>query len=266
MTETLHTCDKCGRGGFTFKGLKVHNCEPVSGSRMPARLAQFDQTLMGQQLEAQYKKALNGSFEILLFGAMMGHLEATVARLQPDRPKAGPGSHEGSVKAWIEEHSPAVNYKTAMGFKSLAVLAAKRFELNESELYRVLSTTDEDLSRNDRKTRLLIEQAIAGKSMRALQFEFRFARDLDAHPAAGKALRLPPPPRQFIRDSLKNLRRSCDEVKQLWSTMNKAETDNVCNRLLDMLEQLTQCGWSPDPEKVRGKRDFEAHAELSDEG
>lgn len=65
----------------------------------------------------QYRRAISGTLEILRFGAMLIEVDMSLTR---ETHKGGCFQTGETLKAWLEEHCPEVNYKTAMRFKSLA--------------------------------------------------------------------------------------------------------------------------------------------------
>ncbi len=66
----------------------------------------------------QYGKAKAGTLEVLRFGAMLCDLDDALNAASDKAPQGRRGDE--SLKGYLETHCPAINYKTAIGFKLLA--------------------------------------------------------------------------------------------------------------------------------------------------
>lgn len=136
------------------------------------------------QLQDQYRKAVAGTREVLVFGAMMMQLGASL-ELQI---RHG-GNHEGrTLKDWIETNCPSINYKTAHGFYTLAKGLREALEIPvTTDIHRLLTAAPADLSKREAKIRAEIDNAIAGKSARQLEFDFGIRKARAALPSLGGA-------------------------------------------------------------------------------
>lgn len=81
------------------------------------------------QLTSQYEKVecAKGAFvrEAVRFGAMLIEVEASLStavdKLTSKRGRIGEGRPNCGLETWLSENCPAINYKTAMSYKSMAV-------------------------------------------------------------------------------------------------------------------------------------------------
>ena len=132
-----------------------------------------DEVNAAEALSAQYAKALAGTREILLFGAMMDRLPTVLSRQNGQQARNAGGRFDGGLKAWLAEHCPEINYHVAYGFLQLARAMAKALALPaECDLPRLLAAPAEELSDDDARVRETIDEAIEGKSRRQLEFDF----------------------------------------------------------------------------------------------
>ncbi len=127
---------------------------------------------LATQLTDQYKRAISGTRDILLFGAMMMQLGGMLSRKGGEW-QSGPGVKGTGLKGWIEEHCPEINYKTARSFYNLARGLAETFALPAKvDLSRLLTAPVEDLSETDASYRTQLDDFLIGKSKRQLEFDF----------------------------------------------------------------------------------------------
>jgi len=75
--------------------------------------------LAPEAITTQYRKAVAGCLEMVRFGAMMIEVSFNLTREIGAR-GGGHTPREETLKGWLEEHCPEVNYGTAMRFKALA--------------------------------------------------------------------------------------------------------------------------------------------------
>ena len=78
-----------------------------------------------------------------------------------------------TLKAWLDEHAPEVNYKTAMRFKRLAeaALAGSGAGLGAGEASRMLGAGAGELSADEAEKRRALESFLEGRSQRDLWAE-----------------------------------------------------------------------------------------------
>lgn len=72
--------------------------------------------LAPEAITTQYRKAVAGCLEMVRFGAMMIEVNTSLTR----EIRKGCLQSGETLKAWLAEHCPEVNYGTAMRFKALA--------------------------------------------------------------------------------------------------------------------------------------------------
>jgi hypothetical protein len=122
----------------------------------------------------QYHKAVNGTREILIFGAMIMKLEV-VLELQNN--SHGPQTKGMGLKGWIEEHCPDINYKTAFSFYRFARGMRETMRIKDgTDIPKLLMAPQKELSTSESKIRTEIDDVIFGKSQRQLEFDFGIRR------------------------------------------------------------------------------------------
>jgi hypothetical protein len=107
------------------------------GDARPAEAGTPTETEMAGAVTEQYWKAAHGIFEIMRFGGMLEEVDRHLANLsrQIGRKRNAHGNQHGadaseiSLTAWLGEHCPDVNYKTAMSFKSLSDGLREHFKI-----------------------------------------------------------------------------------------------------------------------------------------
>lgn len=183
-TETLHQCPSCGTHGFTKRGLKAHRCDgkqrntasaapageqseqpPEATSLVVAAGTLSDDALMGQQLTAQFAKAITATRDVVVFGAMMLKARERVVSA------GGRDSKGEGFKAWLETHAPEVakSRSTAYRFMALAEGVQEEFRLGKkADLTLLLTEPADELTPSLRKKQGDILAFLEGRSQRQL--------------------------------------------------------------------------------------------------
>jgi hypothetical protein len=218
---------------------------------------QPDERLIARQLSEQYQRAVGGLWEVVKFGAMLAHTQQHLfADLRGKGGSRGIESSGDGLKAWLAEQCADINYKTAWRFKGLAEGLQKEFKLGQpADLQRLLTSSEDDLTRADRKVRQEIGDFLEGQSQRQLQFRFMTDR-LSKAPKVLSA-------REKVSikvQVLTNLRAACQEFLRMKSVMDDDHFNTGCGRLVKTLEEATACPWSPDPHNERPKDQYTEHA------
>lgn len=82
---------------------------------------------LAEAINEQWQRAQGGLIEILRFGALMIRIDN---RLGGGKQR---NRHSGqTLKGWLKEHCPEINYKTAIGYKAAAVGLAEAAELPDN--------------------------------------------------------------------------------------------------------------------------------------
>jgi hypothetical protein len=214
---------------------------------------------MARQLSEQYQRAVGGLWEVVKFGAMMMHLQNTLFPELVGNGNAKKFESEGEgLKAWLAENCPELNRRTAYRFKGLAEGLQKEFKLGEpADLHRLLTASEDDLNRADRKTREEIAGFLEGQSQRQLQF--RLLSDRGEAPPVTRGPQKQQPLNKLCCIQIKE---ACAQFLLMRSHMPDLYFDSACSRLLKTLEEATACRWSPDPERARENIEFIESAEC----
>lgn len=151
-----------------IEGMKGTAGMVVRGGRTGTALQNRDGEV-AEALSAQYRRALEGVRNILIFGAMLNHLANCLSSQTMWRADLkGQG-----LKGWLAENCPEIHYKTANSFLQLARGMAKTLEVPaEADLPRLLGASEEELTEEERPWRERIDEALDGRTKRQLEFDF----------------------------------------------------------------------------------------------
>ena len=152
-TGTTETAGMVVRGGRTGTPLPDGDGEKAAAKALPK----------------QYRRAGAGTREILIFGAMMDRLGGVLSRQNtPSAYQPGTG-----LKAWLAKHCPEIHYHTAYAFLNLARGMVRALSLPaEADVPRLLGARVKELGEEERPLRKKLDEALAGKSRRQLEFDF----------------------------------------------------------------------------------------------
>ncbi len=189
MKETLVTCPTCNTPGFTERGLKAHRCkginrssaQPVGSSDSKSgitvatgklskapRLQKGDDKQVAAELGRLVRDAQDGTRRILICGLF---IETIVANLK-----------HGELGPWIDAHEAEIGAKRAsvFGWRDFSAEVMKQVGLQKSNaldfslpLHEALALPPAKVPEDVREVREKIDELIAGKSVRQLQFQFR---------------------------------------------------------------------------------------------
>jgi hypothetical protein len=151
------------------------------------------------EITAQYRRAVAGCLEMVRFGAMMVEVSFNLTR-EIGRRGGGHTPPEETLKGWLAEHCPDVNYATAMRFKLLAEGVQRACQIPAGTPLRLMlpgpaGETDAPIEwaregsgrrLSDDRIRALRQQVwelVDGQSARQLLFQF-MANPAD-HPKGG---------------------------------------------------------------------------------
>ena len=151
-------------------------------TKFEAAVGEYQRPYSAEQITEQYRKAVSGCLEMIRFGAMMIEVESGLER------DGQPNQHSGeTLKSWLEDNCPAINYKTALRFKGLAEGLQFHLRIPDSWPLRLAlpSGTDQDAEINAdlagelgikpkrlAQMRKEIWDFLEGKSARQLVFDF----------------------------------------------------------------------------------------------
>jgi hypothetical protein len=151
-------------------------------TKFEAAVGEYQRPYSAEQITEQYRKAVSGCLEMIRFGAMMIEVESGLER------DGQPNQHSGeTLKSWLEDNCPAINYKTALRFKGLAEGLQFHLRIPDSWPLRLAlpSGTDQDAEINAdlagelgikpkrlAQMRKEIWDFLEGKSARQVGFDF----------------------------------------------------------------------------------------------
>ena len=141
---------------------------------------------IAEQFQDQYRKAVSGTREVLIFGAMMMQIASSL-ELQTARPNQHTPKEE-TLKGWIEKFCPLINYKTACGFRTLAKAMREALSIPiTTDIHHLLTAPVASLSKKEAKIRAEMDGAIDGKSAVQLEWDFGVRKARAALPPSGGA-------------------------------------------------------------------------------
>ncbi|MDD4737558.1 MAG: hypothetical protein PHP44_15775 [Kiritimatiellae bacterium] len=171
------------------KSKRPNLCKSVQS--VDKKTAESESQQLATQLTDQYRKAISGTHEILLFGAMMLQLGGMLNQRGPNRDAVatGPGAKGLGLKGWIEEHCPEINYFTARSFYNLARGLVETLAIPaKMDLPLLLSSPVDQLSKHDANIRAKVDEFLSGKSKRQLEFDFGIRAPKPHHPGGNVQL------------------------------------------------------------------------------
>lgn len=151
---------------------------------------------MGEQLTRQYKLAVSGMREVLLFGAMLMqvrhllvHEPGVVSKLDTTK-HHGPQTKGMGLKAWLAEYSPEISRSTAYRFLGIAEAVAEEYAsvvgkrvAKELGFVELVTAQPEALSEPARLKQLELFDYVSGTSQRSWLDRFKAEDDT---PRGGK--------------------------------------------------------------------------------
>ena len=120
-----------------------------------------------------WKMAINGIRNVVCFGSMLCEVDTSLSRETSKR--TDPRGGVDTLKGWLAEHCPEINYKTAMKFRRMAeiTIAAAQTEYGAEigagetvELLGLLPHKGEEISDSGEAKRIILERFLDGKSQR----------------------------------------------------------------------------------------------------
>lgn len=152
--------------------------EVLPPESLPATVAGYTP----EQLTGQYRRAISGTLEIIRFGAMLVDIDSCLQRETAKQRNQHSGE---TVKGWLEQHCPDINYKCAMKYKGLAGGLQEYFRI-PAKLPLSAALPEPDGSVNvhkiplncrvspDKVEKIQVQvwEMVNGKSMRQLTFDF----------------------------------------------------------------------------------------------
>lgn len=219
----------------------------------PGTLSTRDDSLLGQQLTAQYRKAITATREVVIFGAMMIKIrESLSARGQAQRNQHS----EATVNGWLEQFAPEVSRPTAYRFMALAEGVQEEFQLGKKvDLTLLLTESADELTPALRKKQQHILEFLEGKSQRQLLLQLggdepkkktQRKRDEELTPEEEEAL-----VEKALRNEINELMDGIERFtsKKYFHVWNDAELDRAAELLTAALTALDT--WRAMP---KGKR------------
>jgi hypothetical protein len=197
--ETLHTCPTCGIPNFTERGLKAHRCkspsaapggEPTSSREQPQALQVVapgtisEDSQIGEQLTAQYHKAVSGMREVLIFGAMLKQVENTLSNVDKvsarGKQLTGNGVKGKGLKGWLATYAPEISRSTAYRFLGITEAVMDQYEMivgkqiaKKFDLPTLVTSSPESLPAAARTKQEELFDFVSGTSQRSWLDQFK---------------------------------------------------------------------------------------------
>ena len=173
-----------GRDQKTYGSPAVVKTEPHSRALTVVGAGNSQDEAMGRQITAQYPKACGGMTEVLIFGAMMMHLQQVLtSRVKSKHEGQGRYPSESGLKSWLKEFAPSVNETTAYRFLHVAEVVRHEFPLPAKVDFIALATTaPEELNDKLRLKQSELWEFVNGTSQRSWLDRFVPKRPSGYHP------------------------------------------------------------------------------------
>jgi hypothetical protein len=89
-------------------------------------ISHSDDAVVGKQLTAQYKRAVSGMREVLIFGAMLKQVEINLSTR--GQVSVGGRGKQGGIAEWLREHAPEISRPTALRFLGVTESVAQEYQ------------------------------------------------------------------------------------------------------------------------------------------
>lgn len=158
--------------GILSKGAKPLSLAALQA--MPLVLAgESEDATLGRQLTEQWERAIGGTREQIVFGAMMLKLRERISSARGRVHPGGASSKDTGVEGWLKQHAPKISKGTAYRLMEIAEGVQDLCKLGKKvDLEELLAGSVEDLPERLAKKREEIEKLIEGKSQRQLLLAF----------------------------------------------------------------------------------------------
>jgi hypothetical protein len=157
-------------------------------------------------VSAQWVRAQNGLGEIIRFGAMMVAIDRALA---PAARRGGLYAGQ-TLKGWLREHCPEVNYHTAHGYRDAALGVAAAAELPDAMPLLALMDGEAAFEPEMDAVRARVMQIISGASIGLLKAASRRG---GARPGAGRPTKTLADPDVQLEEALRCALRLTDMVR-----------------------------------------------------
>jgi hypothetical protein len=140
----------------------------------------FNDALMGKQLTEQYQLAVNGTAQVVRFGAMLMALRQHLLKSTRGLKLPRGSNSDGGVDAWLKEFAPEVKKATAYRFLHVAEAVAKDFQLPDKVSFIEIATSPaSQLPENLQQKQSELWDFVNGTSQRSWLDRFVPAKPLD---------------------------------------------------------------------------------------
>ncbi len=233
-------------------------------STAPQPLSTADHERLGKELTAAYHEAIDGHLRVLAFGAKFMEVEKVVSTCGHNSTR-GPQTKGTGMKAWLEQHAPAISRPTAYRFRDIADGVATKFGIKEPA--RFFSAPVAKLAAPEQAKREKISAFMADKSMRQVQLELGLTNPTkDTDLATGKRVHHPArrTPAELQEEWTKAARARATEtfsdlhdLDDRWKLLDDAHLKVTLADAKKLVKDLT--AWLETPEPVRVGCEIERH-------
>ena len=155
-------------------------------------------------VSAQWTRAQNGLAEIVRFGAMMVAIDRALGTGRRNQHSAQ------TLKGWLSQHCPEVNYKTATGYRDAALGVAAAAEMPDALPLLALMDGEAAFAPEMDAVRARVMQIISGASIALLKGASRRG---GARPGAGRPVKTLADPDVALEEALRCALRLTDMVR-----------------------------------------------------
>ena len=189
-------------------------------TRSPALRKGWTDERVAYAVRGQWRAAQNGLRHIVAFGAMLLEVERWLAAKKGKFKRAGEG---GGLKAWLSEHCPEVNYKTAAGYKAAALGLRQAAKLAADRPLLPLMGEKPLSDEEEERARGKVMEVVATSSLRLLKEAARAlpppktggSTKAAAEANGNRVGRPPEPPANPARDALHVWTLAIDAIRKI---------------------------------------------------
>lgn len=200
----------------------------------PGEIAAMEDQGTGAALTAQYRRAISGMREVLIFGAMLMQIENKLVQRGPV--SAGGRGNTGGLREFLRDNAPEIAHATAMRFLGITRAVAAEYETivgarvaKKIDLPALVLTDKADLPQDAQLKQGELFDYVAGTSQRSWLDAYKPKREITI---GGDTRKIDPATGERINHKRKDL----DERLEIARITARDNFDSVCAGLAALLD------------------------------
>jgi hypothetical protein len=210
--------------------MKNHNTHLITAGELSA----LEDQAAGAALTAQYRRAVSGMREVLIFGAMLMQVEAKLVQRGPV--SSGGRGNKGGLREYLRDNAPEIAHATAFRFLGVTKAIAAEYEAivgarvaKTYDLPALVLSEPDKLSEAAQAKQLELFDYVAGTSQRSWLDRFKAPRDFTL---GGDTRKIDPATGERINHKRKDL----DERLEIARITARDNFHSVCTALAGLLD------------------------------